>query len=41
MPTNGPAADALDYLEDDVGPHQGETEDDHTSPDEEVTDAAH
>lgn len=41
MPTNGRAADHFDYLENgEDGPHQGETEDDHHSPDEEDTDAA-
>lgn len=35
--THGPAAEHSDYLEDDIGPHQGETEDDHRSPDEEDT----
>jgi hypothetical protein len=32
-----PDVDELDTVPDDVGPHQGETEDDHRSPDKEDT----
>lgn len=43
MPTSGPAAEHFDYLDDPdhpVGPHQGEVEDEHRSPDEEDTHVA-